>query len=177
MLFNGTMLTSSPECQLTYCSLQQWSEINKLCAQYNSIAGEYKEPLIILLYALSELQLSGLSETGFQAAIRVLNTLDENDFYQSRLRTPFMICDETGNPVKYTGTVLNSGGKGGFIQVNNVPRRLGGDYGVRFRRYSIGRKKDMPSVHEFLTNLELGIGFTTFSVFTEEGRKDKEVHK
>lgn len=177
MLFNGTTLTSSPECQMTYCSLQQWSEINKLCVQYCGIAGEYKDPLIVLLYALSELQLSGLNETGFQTAIHVLNTLDENAFYQSRLRTPFMVCDETGNPVKFTGTVIASEEKGGFIQVNNVPRQLGGKYGIRFRRYSIGRKKEMPSVHEFLTNLELGIGFTTFSVYTEEGRRDKEVRR
>lgn len=174
MLYNKTTLTSTPECQLTYCNDKQWAEINSLCVLYSNLVGEQKNPLIILLYALSELQISSLSESGYIAADRLLGTLNENQFYQTRLRTPFIICDNEGNPVKYSGTVISTKDKSGFIQVDRVPKRLRGDYGIRFRQYSIGRKKSMPSVNEFLPNLELGIGFTCFSVFTEEGRKDKE---
>ena len=175
MLFNKTTLTTSPECQLTYCTPKQWEEINYLCSIYNSLALKGKQPLIILLYALSELQVSGLSETGYAAAIKILHILNENDFYQSRLRTPFMICDMSGQPVKYSGKVVSVKDKNGFIQVNKVPQRLGGDYGIRFRQYGLGSKKSMPRINEVLTDLELGIGFTCFSVFTEQGRKDREV--
>jgi len=174
MTYNGTLLTSTPECQLTRLKTREWAEIYRLCRQYDELAGENKQPLIILLYALSALQVSGLSEFGYQEAVDIVGTMNEDMFYQRRMWTPFMICQEDGTPYKFSGTVLSVKDNNGFIRVNGVPQRLKKDNGIRFRQYNLGRNRKMPEPREVLSALELGIGFTGFSVYTESGRKDRE---
>ena len=173
MLYNETTLTSSPECQLTRLNHKQWVELNKLCSMYNELAGDSKQPLIILLFALSTLQINGLSEGGFQAALDILETIDESMFYQRRMWTPFMLCDENGTPYVFTGTVLSTRDNNGFIRVNGVPRRMRNDVGVRFRLHNLGSGKKMPEPNQVLGGLELGMGFTSFSVYTAAGRRDR----
>lgn len=174
MLHNETTLVGTPECQLTRLSRKEWLEINKLCSIYNDLSGDHKQPLIILLYALSALQISDLAEYGYQEALDILGTIDENMFHQSRMWTPFMLCDEEGKPFEFTGTVLSIKDNNGFIRVNGVPQRLKGDVGVRFRRYNLGRNAKMPEEKQALGGLELGIGYTTFSVYTAAGRRERE---
>lgn len=173
MYCNGTTLTASPECQLTRLNRQQWNELYHICTIYSQLAGDYKEPLIILLYALSALQVSGLSEYGYHEAVDILNTLEEDAFFQRRMRTPFMLCDEKGNPYVYSGTVQSVKENTGFIRVRGVPQRLNKDYGVRFRQYNLGRGANMPEPNEVLSGLELGIGYTGFSVYNQTGRKER----
>ena len=174
MMYNKTLLTSSPECQITRLKTREWAEIYRLCQQYDAIAGDNKQPLIILLYALSALQISGLSEVGYQEAVEILGSMNEDMFYQRRLWTPFMVCQEDGTPYKFTGTVLSTKDNNGFIRVNNVPQRLKKDNGLRFHQYNLGRNRKMPEPRDVLSDLELGIGFTCLSVYTESGRKDRE---
>ena len=173
MLYNATTLTSSPECQLTRLNHKQWVELNKLCSIYNELAGDSKQPLIILLFALSTLQINDLSEGGFQAALDILETIDESMFYQRRMWIPFMLCDENGAPYVFTGTVLSTRDNNGFIRVNGVPRRMRNDVGVRFRLNNLGRGKKMPEPNQVLSGLELGMGYTSFSVYTAAGRRDR----
>lgn len=174
MVHNETLLTSTPECQLTRLKIRQWAEIYRLCRQYDELAGENKQPLIILLYALSALQVSRLSEIGYQEAVDIISSMNEDMFYQRRMWTPFMICQEDGTPYKFTGTVLSIKDNNGFIRVNGVPQRLKMDNGIRFRQYNLGRSRKMPEVRDVLSDLELGIGFTCLSVYNEAGRKDRE---
>lgn len=173
MLYNETTLTSSPECQLTRLDRKQWLELNKLCSMYNELAGDNKQPLIILIFALSTLQINSLSEGGFQSALDILGTIDESMFYQRRMWTPFMLCDENGIPYEFTGIVLSTKNNNGFIRVNGVPRRLGNDVGVRFHQYNLGRGAKMPEPNQVLGGLELGMGYTSYSVYTAAGRKDR----
>lgn len=173
MLYNKTTLTSSPECQLTHLDHKQWVELNKLCSMYNELAGDNKQPLIILIFALSTLQINDLSEGGFQAAFDILETIDESMFYQRRMWTPFMLCDANGVPYEFTGTVLSTKGINGFIRVNGVPLRMRNDVGVRFRQYNLGKRIEMPAPNQFLEGLELGLGYTSLSVYTAAGRRDR----
>ena len=175
MLHNETMLTNSPECQLTKLNHQQWVELNRLCAMYTELAGKNVQPLIVLLYALSALQMSNLSEYGYHEALDILGTLNEDIFFQRRMWTPFILCDDTGTPYEFSGTVLSVKANSGFIQVYGVPRRLKKDLGVRFRKSNLGRNISMPEPKQVLNGLELGIGYTNFSVYTHIGRKEKEV--
>lgn len=175
MRYNGTVLNGAFECQTTQLDRKQWLEIHKYCAMYNEIAGQHKQPLLILLYALATLQISNLAEHGFEKAQDILETLDENTFYHRRMWTPFMICDETGEPHTYTGTVLGTKDNNGFVRVNGVPKQLKKETGVRFRRTNFGRNAKMPERNQVLSNLELGIGYTSFSVYNTTGRKEKEV--
>lgn len=173
MYYSETTLSASSECQLTRLDRQQWAELHRICALYVQAAGDYKQPLLILLYALSALQVSGMSEYSYQEAVDILNTLDEDIFFQRRMWTPFMLCDENGEPYEYSGTVLTTKGNTGFVHVGGVPQRLKRDYGVRFYRYNLGRGTKMPQPNDVLNGLELGIGYTGFSVYSHTGRKER----
>lgn len=173
MSYNKTTLTATPECQLTRLNAGQWAELHHLCSMYDRLAGENKQPLIILLYALSALQVSGRSECGYREAMEILNSIDEDIFFQRRMWTPFMICNEKGDPYEYSGTVLSTKENKGFIHVNGVPQWLKKDCGVRFRQYNLGRNAKMPEPHDVLDDLELGIGYTGFSVYSRAGRKER----
>lgn len=174
MLYNGTTLTASPECQLTRLSHRQWVEINQLCTKYYELNADSKQPLIILLYALSTLQMSDLAEYGYEEAMTILSSLDEESFYQRRMWTPFILCGEDGNPYEFTGTVLSTKDNGGFIRVAGVPLHLKNNTGVRFSRFNLGRAAKMPAPNQAMKDLELGIGYTGFSVYSHAGRKEQE---
>lgn len=174
MMYNKTLLTSSPECQITRLKTQNWAELYRLCKRYDEMCGENKQPLIVLLYALSALQVSGLSEFGYQEAVDIIGSINEDMFYQRRMWTPFMLCKEDGTPYKFTGTVLSTKDNNGFIRVNGVPQRLKNENGLRFRQYNLGRGRKMPEPRDVLSELEIGIGFTSLSVYMEPGRKDRE---
>lgn len=174
MLYNGTTLTNTPECQLTRLNRQQWLEVNRLCAIYVQLAGNNAQPLLTLLYALSSLQISCLAEYSYQEALDILGSISEDMFFQRRLWTPFMLCDENGVPYQFPGTVLSVKANNGFIWVHGVPRRMSKDVGVRFHKSNLGRNVAMPEPKQVLNGLELGIGYTGFSVYTHTGRKEKE---
>lgn len=175
MLYNKTVLTNTPECQLTRLDHRQWLELNQLCAMYAELAGNNAQPLIVLLHALSVLQISNLSEYGYQEALDILGTLSEDMFFQRRMWTPFMLCDNTGTPYEFSGTVLSVKANNGFIRIHGVPQHLKKDVGVRFRKFNLGRSTPMPEPKQVLNGLELGIGYTNFSVYTRAGREEKEV--
>lgn len=175
MCYNETTLSAFPECQLTRLTREQWQDINQLCAAYQNTPAEIKQPIITLLYALSTLQVAGFSQSSYQDAISILNTIDANHFYQARLRTPFMLCDSEGKALTFRGKVLRvQEKKTGFIEVDGLPKTLGGFRGVRFHHLNLGRRKPMPTEQAILKDLELGIGYTSFSVYQEEGRQEKE---
>ena len=178
MKYNKTMLSNTPECQTTRLNAPQWRDINRLCQRYASIRNNHnKEPLLILLYALSELQCSGRNDYGYVKAMEILGTMSEEMFYQRRMWTPFMICDEEGVPCKHKGTVLTIKPQenNGFIWVHDVPRNLKRDDGLRFHLRNLGRNQKMPERGQLLDKLEVGMGFTCMSVYTEAGRRDREV--
>ncbi len=85
-----------------------------------------------------------------------------------------MLCHDNGVPYEFSGTVLSIKENSGFIRVNGVPRRLNKDVGVRFHRYNLGKGVKMPEPKQVLRGLELGVGFTCFSVYTPAGRKERE---
>ena len=179
MLYNGTSLNPTMECQLTRLNIHHWNEINRLGKYYDSLTGEgshgdklapsRKQPIIMLLYALSELQISGLDTgEGYRSALNLLRRIDEGQFLQPRMRTPFMICHEDGTPHIYKGTVAEARGNNGSIQIHGMNR----DSTVRFRLYNLGRKT-MPGPGDVIAGLELGIGYTSFSAYTKSGREER----
>ena len=173
-MYNGTKLSNFPECQLTHISPSQWANLRQYCAVYNDVAQlNNKQPLILLIYALSELQSSGPSQDGYFAAKEIIDHIHEDLFYQRRMWTPFMVCRANGEPIKYTGTVISVKKNDGFIRVNGVPFKSGRESGVRFRRSNLGWKEPLPEVNDVLTDLEIGISYTGFSVYKEAGRRTR----
>ena len=174
MLYNKKPLASMVECQLTRLTMDQWKEVYKYCDIYTRAAGDNVQPILVLISALSLLQISGLSLEGYHKAMEKLHLLREDRFNQPRMRTPFMICDENGEPCKFYGTVEYLDERfGGSIVLDNVPEYLDNKRGVRFHRANLGGGASL-ILHQPMSGLELGIGYTSFAVYTAEGRKQKE---
>ncbi len=173
-LYNKTKLTNSPECQITRLNELEWGEINQLCRVYYNLVSDYKQPLILLLYALSIMQVNRFSANSYREAEDILRSIPEERFNQRRLWTPFMLCDETGTPYKYTGKVLNVNGRSGSLHIHAVSPYLSKNKGIRFHLSNLGRSRKMPEPNEVLKDLELGIGYLGFSAYTSAGRKEKE---
>ena len=170
-IFDGSKLSNFPECQVTSITPPQWRKLRQYCSIYDDIAQENnKQPIILLVYALSELQTYDLRQEGFSAAKEIIDHIHEDLFYQPRMWTPFMVCGENGEPIKYTGTVVSVKDNNGFIRVNGLPFKLGRDVGVRFRRSNLG-KIVSPEVNDVMNDLEIGISYTGFSVYKEAGRR------
>ena len=88
-----------------------------------------------------------------------------------------MICDENGSPIDdYSGTVLDTDKENGWVKVYGIPQYLRRKPGVRFRHYNLGKKTPMPQKHQTMSGLEIGVGYTGFSVYTEAGRQERRKH-
>ncbi len=174
MLYNKKPLASMVECQLTRLTLEQWKEISRYCDIYTRAAGDNVQPIFVLISALATLHIGGLSADSYHRAMDKLHLLREDRFNQLRMRTPFMICDETGEPCKFFGTVEYLDERySGRIVLDKVPEYLDNKPGIRFHRANLGGVKP-PALHQPMSGLELGIGYTSFSVYTADGRKQKE---
>lgn len=171
MCYNKTALLGGIECQATRLKQEEWGNILDLCRRYYECTDPaVRQPILVLLYALAELQITG----NYQSAIRILGTLEEGQFFTAqRMRTPFLLCDEKGRPKEFDGVVLTVKDYNGFIRVNGVPEQLGGKRGVRFRRSNLGRNVRMPALNDYLDHLELGIGYMGLSVYRAEGSKER----
>lgn len=171
MCYNKTALLGSTECQLTELDREEWDDIYRLCHMYCERTDAVgRQPIIVLLYALAEIHISW----NYQQAIWILDTLGEGQFYTSeRMRTPFLLCDEVGNPLRFGGTVISTKDRTGFIRVNGVPERLGGKTGIRFYCGNLGRSIRMPEKNDVLVDLELGIGYTGLSIYKAEGSLER----
>ena len=127
----------------------------------------------MLLQALSLIQISG----DYYEANRLLESIREDMFFSApRMRVPYLLCNEDGSPWKFSGKVIQVDDQRhrGFIKVDNVPLNLGTKTGVRFYQKNIGRKS-LPHKNDVLTDLEMGIGYMGFSMYTETGRNRLEV--
>lgn len=175
ILFNQSVLAGKPECQLTHLSRKQWQQIHQYCQAYSNLKASNKQAIILLLYALSEVHVNHFDDHGFQEAQNIIDSIDMNTFHQqSRMRTPFMLCDESGNPLKYSGRVIKlDSPKTGFIAINEIPT-FDAHNGIHFHVRNLGRNADLPEKHAVLTNLEIGMSFRGFNAYNEEGRHLKE---
>lgn len=176
MYFNKYILDGTSECQLTNINSEQWGTIYKYCTQYEAItAPNDRQPIIMLAYALAALHINGVSETGFSEAQKIINSIQEDSFFQPRMRTPYMICTNDGRPIKYGGTVIYTDNQknNGQIRVHGIPQRLQNTPGVRFNRLTFGRKSKMPDMNRTFSDLEIAIGYTGFVVYNEVGRKER----
>lgn len=170
MCYNKRPLLDGGECRLTYIEHENWIEILRICQLYEECAGNNRRPLAVLIHALSIVQVSG----DYVAANSMLESLSESAFYTTaRLRVPYMICDETGTPKLYSGTVISTKEYRGLVKVDKIPRQLGSKSGIRFYLRNLGLRT-MPKEREILNSLEMGIGYTGFSLYKAEGRKRLE---
>lgn len=175
MAVTGTRLSSTRECQTTSLARDEWEMLYRYCRDYDQVVTTKTcQPIIVLVHALSALQVGNRNHYSYSAAYEILQKVHEEQFgSQYRMRTPFIICEDNGMPVRYSGTVISTKERVGYVRVNGFPRYLGGGVGVRFFLPNLGRHKRMPEVGDVLSNLEMGIGYTGFSLYTERGRDER----
>ena len=171
MSYTGQSMKDSPECQLIKMSPDQWADIrqisNNCIVAANRQAINRAKPLVVLINALATLHVTG----DYIGTNSIINSLTEDQFYFSaRMKVPFIICDENG-PILHSGYVLDTNGFNGYINLSDVPQHLGGKNGVRFHLKNLGPGSRMPDKNQRINNLELGLGYTGFSVYTKAGRE------
>jgi hypothetical protein len=179
MAHSGHQLSATRECQTTSFSDAQWHELYQYCSRYSRVAPMgTQQPLILLIYALSSLQIGGRDVESYIAAQRILQQIAEEQFVgQYRMRTPFIVCDEDGRAYRYTGTVQTTRDRTGFMRVNGMPYRLGNADGVRYYLPNLGRNHRPLEVGDVVSDLELGVGYLGFSLYKEEGCAERRRNK
>ena len=157
---------------MTKLNMSQWKDILDLCSTYNDFTEEEKQPIIVLLYALSIIQV----KRDYVDANRILATVNENRFYNTdRIRSPFMLCGEDGNPIEFKGgkVICVENETTGYISVNGIPEKLGNKRkGVYFKLQNLGKEIKMPKINEwFRDNIEISIGYLGLTAYTKAGRE------
>lgn len=178
MAFNGSKLNPSRECQCTFLSSGQWRELHSYCKRYAEAAlPSEQQPILLLLYALSTVQVAERDKSGYERAYAILQSIEENRFMrQTRMRTPFIVCESDGEPVLYQGKVEEANERTGTISVYGLPR-FGRHPGVRFYRANFGRNAKMPAKGSIVSDLQVGIGYTSFSLYKEAGAAERRARR
>ena len=172
--FTGKKFVFTDECQCIGLKKEQWQVLYEICNDYfsNTVSEQnrifVRKPTILLVYALSMLQINKKSDLETVQFIR--KNITEGIFFNNnvRMRTPFIVCDSEGAPLKCNGTVMQQDYKTntGLVKI--------GELICRCNCHNIN-SKNVPVPSTRMNNLELGLGYTGFSVYTEEGRLRKQV--
>lgn len=175
LLFNKRPLNlGDKEAQLTYIGNEQWKIIYNICETYiNYCKAESKKPIVYLIYALSIVQITGDYLAAYKAIAGMDKTGNASFASQARMRVPYIICENPGEPKKYFGTIYNADNRvSGFLNIKGIPMQMGKKKGVRVFANNIGERY-LPDKNKPIPNLEIGIGYTGFSAYTETGRKNR----
>ena len=178
LLFNKTPLNiGDKEAQLTFINKDGWKIIYDICEMYIHCKAENKKPIVYLIYALSIIQLREDYVTAYNAIISMDKKGTASFASQARMRVPYIICEKPGKPKKYFGTIHNVDNSdthrvSGDLNVKRIAIKMGKKRGERRFSNNIG-KRFLPDNNSPIVDLEVGVGYTGFSAYTEKGRKDR----
>ena len=178
MAYIGRPMRDYPECQVINLSTHQWSEIRQIseaCVLTAKRTINGIKPIVGLIYGLATLQ----ANYDYRECDSIIASISEYQFISDRMKVPFMVCGENG-PQKYTGLVKRvEDNKRGRIRIGDMPPSLptSTDGTVFFHINNFGTGAKMPVEGERMNDLELGLGYRGFSVYTEAGRRKKAGQK
>lgn len=171
MTYSGKPMTSKKECQYIAMKMSQWKQLQKLCKNYVDIAGECAMPSIVLVYALATLQVT----KNYQQCWEIMGKIRENNFYkykEDRMKTPYIFCNEKGEPYLYTGRVLDVNIPNATVKVNGI-QFPGSERGVLLYLGRNNTEIKKGRIFDKYTPMELGIRYTGFKMYTKESRMIK----
>ena len=172
MYYNERELNTLDECQFTTIKKEYWESLFGISQRYYEITGDKSRPIDILVLAMSYIHY----KNDYERAYQVISELNEDIFsYYSatpRMRVPYLICDENGNPLEFSGIIESTKRNGGFIEINELPSSFKKHGKVHFQMRNLGRDS-VPSKGEEFKNLYLGIGYRGLAVYNAEGLKRK----
>lgn len=169
MVYTGKTVACKKECQCITMKNEHWRQLQKVCNKYMDMAGDSAMPSVVLIYALATLQVT----KDYKQCWEIIGRIRENNFLkEDRMRTPYIYCDELGEPYRYTGRVLDVDNPNAIVKVKDICFP-GSERGIRMFVGWNNTKIKTGTVFDKYTNLELGIHYTGFKMYTKESRMAK----
>ena len=169
MAYSGKPMTGKKECQRIGMEISQWEQLQKLCKKYVDMAGERSMPSIVLVYALATLQVT----KSYRQCWKIMGEIKEKNFYkEDRMKTPYIFCNEKGEPYLYTGRVLGVKIPNAIVKVNEM-QFPGSEKGILLYIGRYNTEISKGRIFDKYTPLELGIHYTGFKMYIKESRMTK----
>ena len=171
MYYNRTPLSAYRDRKLTKLTHDNWKDILTLCRIYDSkfhaSNDKFKSKIIVLLYAIAEMQVNN----DLMKAAAILRTLEKSSFTSdTRIYTPYMLCDENGVTRKFSGDISYINPRKqhiGRIKLHGTNLTDG----IHFNAANICVSERDLERGIRVSGLEIGIGFMGMSLYTEKGRE------
>lgn len=171
MYYNRAPLSAYRDRKLTKLTHDNWKDILTLCRIYDSkfrvSNDKFKSKIIVLLYAIAEMQVNN----DLMKAAAILRTLEKSSFTSdTRIYTPYMLCDENGVTRKFSGDISYINPRKqhiGRIKLHGTNLTDG----IHFNAANICVSERDLERGIRVSGLEIGIGFMGMSLYTEKGRE------
>ena len=126
-------------------------------------------PSIVLVYALATLQVT----KSYRQCWKIMGEIKEKNFYkEDRMKTPYIFCNEKGEPYLYTGRVLGVKIPNAIVKVNEM-QFPGSEKGILLYIGRYNTEISKGRIFDKYTPLELGIHYTGFKMYIKESRMTK----
>ena len=172
MLKNKRILFEQLQCQKTYITKDDWGLIQSACKDYIAVSKDNPRPIAYMLLALSHIHYGNSYSKAYDELRKLTNRRVISGIYS----TPFIVCDETGKPVIFTGRIqsIEPSGVTGFMTLTTVNLTTDNGKGSPFHFH----KMNIPSLKllrkgDVVHGLQMALNYKGFTMMTEEGRIDK----
>lgn len=158
MYYDGHTLNLHDEWQLTHISRDGWRKIEKITDQYHNLALEQNHPLsqsVEWLRALASIQLYPTDGSKAYTLLKALRDTTQITQLAPRMHVPYLVCDESGTPRKYNGTVTahDEFPFTGWMELSVNDRHI---KPVRYNCSNLGLPRQ-PEIKRYFSNLSLGL--------------------
>lgn len=154
MFYNRRPVDTGREWQRTFLTNTQWGKIQKLCEEYDSCP-DGGRPIISLLHSLSLIQCGEKYAAASKCVYKHRDSSGRNQFVN------YMICNEDGEPKKYSGVWCSNKQKAneGWIRVDKIKDTGKGDNKVRCNIYRMGWRRK-PEENHRVPSFVMGLSYT-----------------
>lgn len=171
MYCNRSPLSAYRDRKLTKMTRDNWKVILTLCriydSKFNPLTDKFKSKIIVLIYAIAEMQVNN----DIKKAAAILHTLGKSSFTSdTRIYTPYMLCDENGVTRKFSGEINYINPRKHHIGRIKLHATNLTD-GIHFNASNICISENKLKLGDRISGLEIGVGFMGMSLYTEKGRE------
>ncbi len=171
MYYNRIPLSAYTDRKLTKLTHDNWKDILNLCriydSKYHTSTYKFRSKIIVLLYAIAEIQVNN----DLMKAVTILRTLEKSSFTSdTRIYTPYMLCDENGITRKFSGDISYINPRKQHIGRIKLHATNLTD-GIHFNANNICISAKELELGNRVSGLEIGVGYMGLSLYTEKGRE------
>ena len=162
---SGYTFSNNTQFKRVGLDAKEWRTINNYCVNYYEKRDYFENPSVRLLYALSELELTG----NLREAQIIISKVRDSAFYSSgRMRTPFLYCHSDGTPVLFNGFIKNIDEN--WIHLDSDENGKPISFDASYSLKGIGERKEKEIVKNTIYNdLIIALGHTGLRAVRNEG--------